>query len=273
MYKEDKRKSLWALDVKKELPDVLNRTVVSPLHYGDTLEIFFVRGIEGETYINGKRFEFEYSNVFFIPPRHLHKSFYRKGGLGEDHVICAFHINIDGLAPFMDIKKILFSDDMTLYSFPARFYDFDGIMEIIRGILDDKRLFSARLADLLRLFESFLGQSEKDTERVEYNLSAIQIVDWIEEHYAERLSIKDASDHFGFSKYYFCKWFKSNTGVTFNEFLNGVRINHACAHLINGCSVEDTAERCGYSDPSYFTKVFKQFRGMTPKAYVSKKDI
>ena len=72
MHKETTRPQYWILDVKKELPDTLNKTVISPLHYGETVEINFVRGIEGESFINGKRFEYQEKNVFFIPPKYLH---------------------------------------------------------------------------------------------------------------------------------------------------------------------------------------------------------
>ena len=68
MFKEATRPGYWIFDFKKELPDLMKKPVVSLLHYGETVEIIFVRGIEGEIFINGKRFEFQDKNVFFIPP-------------------------------------------------------------------------------------------------------------------------------------------------------------------------------------------------------------
>jgi len=50
MFKEANRQEFWFLDYKKILPDMINQTVVSHLHYGDTLEVFLTRGIEGETF-------------------------------------------------------------------------------------------------------------------------------------------------------------------------------------------------------------------------------
>lgn len=267
MIKEETRPVLWVLDSRKDLPDVTKKTVTSPLHYGDTLEIFFVRGIEGETYISGKRFDFEYENVFFIPPRHPHLSFYRKGGAKEGDFVGALHLNIEALAEFVDVKSILRADKKTLFSFPVRIHGFDRIFSLTHRILDEGRLFSARLSDLLSLFEAFSAEARVDTEAAEYRYPSCDIVDYIEEHYMEKLTVQDAAAHFGFSKYYFCKWFKTNTRVTFNEFLNAVRISRAAVDLANGYSVEETAERCGFSDPSYFVKVFKRLRGRTPRVY------
>ena len=108
MHKEATRPQYWILDFKKDLPDILGKTVISPLHYGETVEISFVRGIEGETFINGKRFDYHEKNVFFIPPKYLHTSTYRHGGIGKNDMVCAFHINVDALAPFIDVNSLFF---------------------------------------------------------------------------------------------------------------------------------------------------------------------
>ena len=251
----------------------MKRTVVSPLHYGETVEISFIRGIDGETFINGKRFEYQEKNVFFIPPKYLHTSNYKKGGSGENDMICAFHINIDALSPIIDVRKILQKDDRTLFDLAFRCNDFDALWEIAQDIQDEKCPFITRVTAMLRLFEKLIEQKKTDTPTVEYNKVAMKMIDFVEENYAGKLSLQSAAEHFGYTKQYFCKWCKDEIGISFNEFLNTVRINNARNLLVNGYSVEETSERCGFSDPSYFTKVFKKIVGITPKAYAIKKSI
>ena len=270
MYKEVARPAFWILDLKKELPDYMKKTVISPLHYGETIEICFVRGIEGETYINGKRFEYKEKNVFFIPPKHLHSSVCRKGGAREGEMICAFHINVEELSQIINLKNLLLKDDCTLLDLAFRCDDFDEIWETVQMIMDENRTFMARIIDLLHLFEMISNQKNTDSSIVEYSRIATRLIDFVEENYARKLTVQSTADHFGYSKQYFCKWFKSETGTTFNEFLNTVRIHHACTCLAGGYLVEETSEKCGFSDPSYFTKVFKQYMGITPKAYALK---
>jgi len=267
MFKEVSRPEFWILDRKKVLPDKVHKTVVSPLHYGDTLEVFLVRGIEGETFINGKKFDFAYENIFLIPPGYLHTSNYRKGGNGEEDMICAFHINIELLASVLDIKKVLLSDDRTLYSFPIRLQEFQGIWALIQEILREESLFSTKLSYLLQLFTLLGEQAVQESGDAQYNKAAIRLVDWVEEHYGEQVTIQKAAEEFGFSKYYFCRWFKENTGATFNDFLNTVRIHHACRFLASGYTIMETAKLCGFEDSSYFIKVFKRVRGLTPGKY------
>ncbi len=267
MFKEATRPRYWIFDFKKELPDLMKKTVVSPLHYGETIEICFVRGIEGEIFINGKRFEFQDKNVFFIPPKYLHTSNYEKGGIGKNDMICAFHINIDALAPIVDIKKILQKDDRTLLDFAFRCDDFDVLWGIAQDILNEKRAFVSRVTAMLHLFEKLTEQKKTDTPAAEYSKVAMEMIDFVEENYESKLSLQSAAEHFGYTKQYFCKWCKNEMGVAFNEFLNAVRITNARKLLSEGYSVEETSDRCGFAAPSYFTKVFKKFVGTTPKTY------
>ena len=60
------------------------------------------------------------------------------------------------------------------------------------------------------------------------------------------------------------------SAMGFSEFLNSIRIDHACVWLLNGYSVKDTVALCGFTDKSYFIKVFKRFRGVTPRVYLEK---
>lgn len=270
MHKEVTRHVYWILDVKKELPDHAKQTVYSPLHYGETIEIIFVRGIEGETYINGKKFVYKDKNVFFIPQKYLHRCVYRSGGSNEGDMICAFHINVEELSPIINLKELLLKDNRTLLDFAFRCDGFDEIWDTVQMILAENRTFLERTASLLHLFEIIAQQKSTDSPIVEYSSVPARLVEFVEGNYASKLTLQSAAEHFGFSKQYFCKWFKKETNVTFNDFLNSVRIHHACTCLSGGYSVEETSERCGFSDPSYFTKVFKRFMGTTPKAYAYK---
>jgi len=62
--------------------------------------------------------------------------------------------------------------------------------------------------------------------------------------------------------------FKQVTGISFKEYLNKVRIEEAKSLLEHtDYSIMEIAVACGYSDQSYFTKVFKKATGITPKQY------
>ncbi|MDG0808362.1 AraC family transcriptional regulator [Cohnella rhizosphaerae] len=87
----------------------------------------------------------------------------------------------------------------------------------------------------------------------------------IEAHYADKLTIEDAARLVSLNPYHFCKVFKNATGRTFVEFVNQHRMNVADRLLREGeLTVTEIAERVGVDNPNYFTKLFKQIKGLTP---------
>lgn len=90
---------------------------------------------------------------------------------------------------------------------------------------------------------------------------------FIEEHYADELSINDFAEQFNLHPVYLGKLFKMNTGSTYKEYLQRVRMNNAEIMLTTGgVTVTEAAESCGFHDLSYFSKVFKEAKGYPPSA-------
>ena len=83
----------------------------------------------------------------------------------------------------------------------------------------------------------------------------------------EKIGAKTA-DIFGFSKKYFSAMFAKNMQINFTDYLTEIRIKHAVEILEkNKLSVAELAEKCGYTDPLYFSKVFKKITGFSPSKY------
>ena len=67
---------------------------------------------------------------------------------------------------------------------------------------------------------------------------------------------------------YLSRIFTKETGNSFNDYLNAVRINKAKSLLkYNDLRVADVANAVGFDDQSYFTKVFRRITGVTPVKY------
>ena len=74
------------------------------------------------------------------------------------------------------------------------------------------------------------------------------------------------------SSAYFSTVFKRDTGKTFIEYLTDYRMEEASKLLLNdNLKTYVIAERVGYSDPNYFTYVFKRKYGLTPSKYRKEK--
>lgn len=87
----------------------------------------------------------------------------------------------------------------------------------------------------------------------------------IEADVGRKMTIEQAARQVNLNPYHFCKLFKKLTGRTFVEYVNLCRMNEA-ERLLHETdrSITDIAGLVGCDNPNYFTKLFKQYKGMTP---------
>ncbi|WP_158606680.1 AraC family transcriptional regulator [Paenibacillus ginsengarvi] len=91
---------------------------------------------------------------------------------------------------------------------------------------------------------------------------------YIEEHFAERLSITEISRIANMSASHFSRTFKSTVGLTFTDYLTSVRMNMAKQMLVAGkWTITEVAEKTGFCNIHYFGKVFKETTGLSPLQY------
>ena len=92
--------------------------------------------------------------------------------------------------------------------------------------------------------------------------------EYIEEHFAEDISLSTLGRIVALSPYYFSRAFERETGLPPHSYLENVRIRKAREFLDQGESLASAALLAGYSDQSHFTHRFKRFLGVTPGEYV-----
>jgi YesN/AraC family two-component response regulator len=70
------------------------------------------------------------------------------------------------------------------------------------------------------------------------------------------------------SEYYFCRFFKKVTFMTFVEYINKLRINIAIKFLLDtNMTIAQISDAVGFNDPSYFNRVFKKLNGNSPLTF------
>ncbi|MDR0896433.1 MAG: PocR ligand-binding domain-containing protein [Oscillospiraceae bacterium] len=90
----------------------------------------------------------------------------------------------------------------------------------------------------------------------------------IARHYAEPLTLETVAAEAGLSPAYFSTLFKQVSGVSFRAYLNQVRVEES-KRLLSATDypLVDIAMAMGFTDQSYYSKVFKKYTGLTPKQY------
>lgn len=95
-----------------------------------------------------------------------------------------------------------------------------------------------------------------------------EILEYINEHYDEPLELSDISKAFNFNYYYLSFYFNTHCKEEFSEYLNRIRVEKSCELLKeNKLYVSEISSIVGYSDHSYFCRVFKKIVGYTPSNY------
>ena len=95
-----------------------------------------------------------------------------------------------------------------------------------------------------------------------------QATAYIEEHYAQKLTLQEVADKCYVSQWHLSKLINKYTGNTFYELLNNVRIEKAKA-LLNDpkLKIGDIVDMVGYSDAAHFSRVFKRIVGVSANEY------
>ena len=97
-----------------------------------------------------------------------------------------------------------------------------------------------------------------------------ELLDYIDKHYSDELTLEYASSMMHFSPSHFSKTFKKLMGMNYNTYVNMVRIEQAIQRL--GSSqyrMIDIALECGFTNIRSFNRVFKEITGYTPTEFSS----
>ena len=97
-------------------------------------------------------------------------------------------------------------------------------------------------------------------------------VEMVEKDFSDaELSLATVAERLGYNQKYLSHAFKEKMGVGFSRYLRTVRIKHAVFLIEHGVeSVKNVAYLCGFSDPLYFSAVFKQSVGCSPSEWRQK---
>lgn len=242
---------------------------IAPLHYADTLELGLCCGITGELVIGSERMKIDGDTVYVVPPGAVHATSFSRG----DGCIYVVQVAPGALQGLVDISALFAQNQKSIYSIPHICNAFGEIRQRIEEmiLMDDNPITRTRL--LLEVFEILEQETPTETvsEAEEFsvrNRELYNIIHWTEKHFAEPIRLEQAASVVGFTRNYFCSWFRANTQSTYMQYLNNVRINHACRILIHTGSIESACYDSGFHDMSYFIQTFRKTQGCTPKKYI-----
>lgn len=243
---------------------------VVPLHYAQTIEILFCDRLSGHVLIDDQEISLHGRQLLVIPPYTVHANTINPCS-GVMHVL---KINIEEISQYLNLHQYLSLCGCQIGQLSYICKEYDAAGEILHKLIEKDGELSACLPLILELFSLLAKDSDPERSVASPNsrlkASSLQeLIGWTQTHYAEKITIEQAAALTGYSKYHFCIRFKSLTGMTYLEYLSSVRMTHACLMLKDGQPISRVCRECGYETVSYFSRLFRRTKGMTPREYAA----
>ncbi len=123
------------------------------------------------------------------------------------------------------------------------------------------------MALLYELLDCVLTNSYVPSTKKEKIMPAI---DYIQQNYFKEIKCEELAQMCNMSYSYLKRLFAEVYGVSPQKYILSLKINSACGMLETEMfSVSQVAEQCGFSDITYFSRMFKKYVGVSPRAYGS----
>jgi AraC-like DNA-binding protein len=242
------------------------------LHWHEHFEIIIMQQGSAVIHIDSRPYEVEPGDVLFVPAGGLHVGYSRCNGdirfmsivfngmLFNDWSHDAIHMEF--VAPYVELNADCTMHYVLLEQIMREFEAKQpGYPLVIKSHL---HMLFTQLARALLPYQSE-GRAGSESQHHLSRERFKPLLRQVEERYAERWKIEQAAKVVSLNPYHFCKMFKKLTGRTFVEYVNLCRMNEAERLLRDTTdSVTEIAGQVGCDNPNYFTKLYKQYKGVTP---------
>lgn len=239
-------------------------------HWHTNLEIMRILKGKAEIQLNDRKYETREGDVLFVNSEVVHSAlpeeceyecivfdphFLATNSEFEEFIchIVNHDMFIKEYSHDTEIKKIVHNLFEAMKTGKNKF-TVTGILYSLFGEIISRNYFDEKL------------YTENENAKNLYKLK--KVLNFIRKSYSKQITLKDMAQVANVSPKYFCSFFKNMTAKTPVEYLNSYRIEKAAAKLLaSDSSVTDIAYSCGFNDLSYFIKVFKDLKGISPKQF------
>lgn len=144
-----------------------------------------------------------------------------------------------------------------------------GQMSELNRKLTEKLQNAASYKEMKAETERLLEQMEEHIEeKGAYSLAVSQTVQWIKDHYKEKITLGMAAEQMAIHPNHLSRIFSQQIGRTFSAYLNEYRMEKAKVFLLDRTlSIQEIAEKVGMPNGKYFGDAFKKWCGVSPREY------
>ncbi len=244
-------------------------------HSLDFLEVAFVLSGVGKYHIEDDIYDIHEGDLIILNPGVKHQALYvKEAEVPTTEFFVGFSdIQLPGFpANFLPIPDGAYMIHTT-GELRQKLFKICSAMEAEKAVCREGRYFmlKAYLMQMLLLIireqcEPVVSAGGYAFESMNKKYVVEQLVNYLEDHYNEKVSLDQIAENMYLSPFYISKIFKSETGDTPIRHLINIRLEKAKELLEKGYggSIQEIAAMVGYDDAYHFSKLFKKHYGITP---------
>lgn len=235
------------------------------LHSHPHYEIYFLQKGTRSFFLSNALFCLQAPIILVIPPHTLHKT---EGGPFERYNV---NVSPDYLDEFQ--KSVLESKSLRIIK-PTE-SEAETFAELLDELQKEKnKRYEEPITRTLFGYATFLLDKLQEAELPKITAKnnipplVLKIIDYLNNHYAEKQTLHEIAETFFISKGALMYTFKKHMDCSLIDFLVSLRINKAKELLMNSKkSIEEISEACGFSSANYFGLIFKRREKLSPMQY------
>ena len=237
-------------------------------HFHDEYEIYYLVSGSRQLYINDRVFPLTSGSLAFVDGEDMHRTFSANEEPISRFVICMRKSKLQKEYPDL---TTLFEQGGAIDLNISQQKEMGRLLYMLKDECEknDFMQHEAISALVLKLFiNAFRLRKEASSVVNDCNSLAVNIIDYINSHYSEKLTLEDISSHCHISISHLTRLFKASTGYSIVEYTNTLRVKKA-AELLKSTdlSISEIALKTGFSSFSYFGKLFAECYGVSPLKY------
>lgn len=155
----------------------------------------------------------------------------------------------------------------------ARIHEPDRLERLYRTFLEDQATsvlnpFAANLLTMLMLNEVAQAQEVRPAHHEVINVVATWANTYVRMNYDQPISTSTVAEALGFNADYLGRVYRQAYGHTLTEAIHLRRVKIACKYLLDTkLTIQQIAQKCGYTDDDYFRRIFRRYMQVSPNHY------
>jgi len=256
----------FATNCREYKGDVMTSDFTTLPHMHKEMEILSVISGSAKFVSEGKTYDIKEGDIIVIPPFKIH-NFIILAGCDFRHICLCFDLDLlynKALKEKMEKEElvpqnIIRNSECGHYVKEAFIANKEKTAGWELTVVGNLSLFFGALQKNNWIFESAAEQK---------NHVVREILEFIFENYGENISSSQVARRLHINNSYFCRYFKKTFGCTFHNYLSDYRIEKAKIFLkTTDFSISEISQKTGFESFAYFSRIFKDKMGCTPKQY------